>query len=513
VASTVAAQPPLMRSTALWAIATLCLGAFLLRLIPVLFYPSLHFPDEVFQTAEQAHRLVYGNGIRPWEFDYGARSWLLPGAIAGLMEIARLAGDGPDFYLPLIAVSLAALALAPVVCCFLWCRRFFGIAGALVGGLAVAVTPDLVYLGARTLTEVVAAHVLVIALYLLDTAAAPAFRRLAVAGALLGLAFALRFHLGPAIGLAVLWSVARAPRQRLAPIALGAAVALVPVALLDTLTLGYPFASIVRNTVYNVFYGVSDFFGTSPWYFYGGVMFWLWRGGIFVFLAFAALGFRRLPMLAAVAAAIVATHLPIGHKEYRFIYPALVLLAILAGTGLARAAAWIEERLRRWRGWDRGTHRVGLAAIAVALAGGWSALCAEVAALPPFARVWGLSHNYLSAAALVADSPQTCGIALYGLNWIDAGGYTHFHRAVPMYWPGTPADLRAAVPGFNELVFMYPPPRDLGFVVRQCFGVLPPGRRRGQLPTCVAERPGPCEPMPMAPMSPPAPLLGVAPPP
>src|SRR6202162_3923652 len=152
-------------------IAALCgivILAFTLRRIPVLIVPSLNWADEVFQTTEQAHRLVFGTGLVPWEFQLGTRSWILPGAIAGLMELSRLIGGGPEYYLPVIAGGCGLLAVVPVVCCFLWCRRWFGLTGAIIGGLSVAVAPELVYFGDRTLSEVVAAHLLVLAIYLLE---------------------------------------------------------------------------------------------------------------------------------------------------------------------------------------------------------------------------------------------------------------------------------------------------------------------------------------------------------
>ena len=109
-----------------WLLAAL-LGIVLLsvglRLIPVLFLPSLNWDDEIFQATEPAHRLVFGYGIVAWEFQLGMRSWILPGTIAGLMQLSRLIGDGPAYYLPLIATALALLASAPVLCCFLWARR------------------------------------------------------------------------------------------------------------------------------------------------------------------------------------------------------------------------------------------------------------------------------------------------------------------------------------------------------------------------------------------------------
>src|SRR6202008_3073949 len=74
-------------------LASLVLLAVGLRLIPIVFVPSMVWADEIFQTTEQAHRLVYGSGLVPWEFQLGMRSWLLPGVIATLMELSRIVGD------------------------------------------------------------------------------------------------------------------------------------------------------------------------------------------------------------------------------------------------------------------------------------------------------------------------------------------------------------------------------------------------------------------------------------
>src|SRR5438045_8296034 len=115
--------------------------------MPVLFLPSLNWDDGIFPATGPAHRLVFGYGIVAWEFQLGMRSWILPGKIAGLMQLSRLIGDGPAYYLPLIATALALLASAPVLCCFLWARRWYGPVPSLAGGIVVAVAPELVYFG------------------------------------------------------------------------------------------------------------------------------------------------------------------------------------------------------------------------------------------------------------------------------------------------------------------------------------------------------------------------------
>ena len=180
--------------------------ALALRLLPVFVFPSIHYPDEIFQAVEQAHRLVYGTGLVPWEFVYGTRSWLLPSTIAWLMEFARIFGDGPDFYMPVIGIAFAALSASSALCAFLWGRRFYGLPGGIVAGAFAALWIDLVYFAPHPLSEVAAAHVLVIGAYL----ALPGFvvtdrERLVAAGFLLGLATLFRIQLAPAAALIVLW--------------------------------------------------------------------------------------------------------------------------------------------------------------------------------------------------------------------------------------------------------------------------------------------------------------------
>lgn len=51
-------------------------------------------PDEIMQYLEPAHRLAFGNGISYWEYFYGARSWLVPGAVAGVLKLFDLVGFG-----------------------------------------------------------------------------------------------------------------------------------------------------------------------------------------------------------------------------------------------------------------------------------------------------------------------------------------------------------------------------------------------------------------------------------
>jgi GPI mannosyltransferase 3 len=482
--------PPEPSASEQWCVGaglgSLLLLGIAMRLIPIVFVPSLNWGDEIFQATEQAHRLVYGTGLVPWEFQLGVRSWLLPGAIAALMELSRIAGDGPQYYLPMIAGAFAALGVAPVVCCFLWCRRFFGLSGAFVAGTVVAVAPELVYFGARTLSEVVAGHLLVAVLYILEPGyRVTSRRRLFAGGALLGLVFLLRIHLAPALVILCLWTNWRLIRRRISPMLAGTAAVLGLAGVLDTLTLGAPFASVWRYFVYNVYYGVSSTFGVEAWYYYLLGELGVWGGAAVMLLPLVAFGARRMPFPFVAAAIIIALHSGIAHKEYRFIYPAVLLLMVLAGIGLAQLATWGRDWLQ-----DRGIQKriATLGTLAVSL-GWWCVVSFWVWTGPVLAAHRDRAHNNLAAISFVAHGSPTCGLGLYGLDgkdWVNYGGYTYFHRAVPMYWPKDEAELAIFSAGFDALVYTKPPPENLGFTVQQCFGKV-----------CVARRPGSCASLPM----------------
>src|SRR4051812_268513 len=421
------------RRALVWlALAALVLLAILARLIPILFVPSVNWADEIFQTIEPAHRLMYGYGMVPWEFQLGMRSWLLPGLIAGLIEFARLLGEGPDYYLPVIAVAFALLASAPVICCFLWCRRWYGSTVALVGAAAVALAPEAVYFGARTLSEVVAAHILVIGCYLLAPGRHVGSReRLFVAGVIFGLVCLLRIQLAPAIGVVVLWVSWRDWRAHFPALIAGGAAVLVVGGILDWVTLGYPLASVWRNVLYNLIYGVSSDFGTEPWYHYLFGELGVWNVGVPLLVLLVVLGARRMPSLLVGVIGIAVIHSLISHKEYRFIYPALVMTMALAGLGLAQlidlGTQWLVDRQIR--------RTVAAAACASVVLCCWGFTTFGVWTGKTLTILRQLDHNNILALRFVRQFPSSpCGIGLYGENgkdWGWYGGYSYLHRRDP----------------------------------------------------------------------------------
>ncbi len=460
------------------ALAAVFVIALALRLVPTVVYPSLNHLDELFQSLEQAHRLVFGYGEIPWEFHVGARSWMLPGTLAGFMWLGDRIGDSPAYYLGAVHVALAALAATSMLCAFLWGRRWCGFWGGLVAASLPALWPDAVYFGARSLSECVAAPILVLALYFLDgEVKRPTAGRFFAAGLFLGLATVLRVQLAPVLALVLAWRVLEYLRRRTAmkaelPLLAGIAVAVGAAGLLDVVTWRYPFQSLWLNFDYNILHGVAATFGTAPWSFYLVGLIDHWHFYFPAIIVLATLGGWRLQLPLAAAIVILATHSLVGHKEYRFIYPAVLLILIAAGLGLAQLVSWLGALSRN------SLRPVAIASLAAVMLS--SAFFAASASMRP---MWRANHDLVDAASFVSALDHVCGIAADGTY----GGYAYFHRNVPFYWLHSTDEMMRDAPGFDVLLTKMTVPED--FKKLRCFGAV-----------CVARRSGACAPIPAAPI-------------
>jgi hypothetical protein len=216
-------------------------------------------------------------------------------------------------------------------------------------------------------------------------------------------------------------------------------------------------------------------------------------------LGLVLLGSWRYQRLLVYALVIVATHSLIGHKEYRFIYPAIVLTSVLTGIGVAQLSVWACDWLRA-----KGvapTLATALPALAILAYG--ALLMIEIWSTPTMTALRYRDHDRLEAVAFVRQEARLCGVGLYGddgKDWVAAGGYTYLHRSVPIYWPKDEAEFAATAPGFDTLIYIKTPPATAGFTLQQCFGS-----------ACVAQRPGRCASIPMMNMPFPAPIEQLAP--
>jgi hypothetical protein len=212
--------------------------AFLVRLATILAFPSLDHPDENFQVFEQAHRFAFGYGIKPWEFVTGIRSPVLPAVFAVVFRLSAPLVGGPQGYLIVARLMLAAVSLVAVAAVYRMGRRT-SLTHALMGGLVTATWFEFVYFAGKPLTEAVATTVFLLALSLASVSAADfTFRRLLAIGLSLGLCLMLRVHLLIGLFVIALWVGRLELRVRWWPMALGAVVPIMVFGVADWIAWG-----------------------------------------------------------------------------------------------------------------------------------------------------------------------------------------------------------------------------------------------------------------------------------
>ncbi|MBV8763124.1 MAG: hypothetical protein JO257_37910 [Deltaproteobacteria bacterium] len=481
------------------ALLVILVIALAVRIAIAFAMPNQVWPDEIFQSLEQAHRVVFGRGVLPWEFRDATRSWLFPGALAAIMKSVSFVSSSPTVYLGACATVLSVLSLAPVWVAFRTAERPFGLRGAIIAAATCTLWYELVYFAPKALGEVVAGNILVIGVMLADrirhtdriAGAGPARSLVRGCAGLLALVAAMRMQLAPAAGIAFLVAVWRLPWRQRIDAAIVAALVVLAVGMLDWITWSYPFQSFVENFRTNIIEGKSHHFGVAPWTAYFAAYRDLWGVLGLVVLAIAAVGAVRVPLYAAIAAVIVITHVPIAHKEYRFLYPALELVIVLVGVGLASLVARIEQ-VRTANLAAAGAIAIVLA-MSLQLANRYDDPGIHFGFVPANVKLrvdslWRERRGTLVGTLVLGEDPTVCGVALVGVHWSNTGGYAYLHRDIPLLVVKNRATLEQLTPFANAILGRPDLPDPLGPYVRgECWNT-----------ACLFHRPGGCEPLPPA---------------
>ena len=422
-----------------WRLLPLVLGlAFVVRAAVALAGDFVLHPDEIMQYLEPAHRLAFGNGVVYWEYFYGARSWLVPGVVAGLLKLLDAVGLGqPWWYVGGVKLLFCALSLAIPAGMYWFARRHFGEAAARAALLAGAFWYELVGFAHKPMTEFVATAPL---LGLLALCVRPAVDRPRVvwqAAALAVLAAVIRLQYAP-LALLLLGIVFLRTRQKLL-LVMASAVLLLAVGMFDALAWnGALFHSYVTNLRFNLVLGPMRA-NESPWY----QFFWwllLSGGGLSALCLAPALRWPgRYGLLLALIAVVLLSHSLQTHKEYRFIFAMIPLWLLIGADLVTRLAGWVARRGargQRWR-WAGGAATALFAAVSVA---------GVLNALPDQERVyqaWSWEtgmvrflRNQDPIFAIyrhLARAPGVAAVWQVDRHYFNLPGYYYLHRAIPFY--------------------------------------------------------------------------------
>ncbi len=169
---------------------------FLLRARIVFTDDGIYWPDELYQSFEPAHRLVFGYGVIPWEYIDGARTWALPGLVALVLKVCSVLGlDRPTQYIPAVKLLFALASSAAGLAVYRLSRvSGGGERSSAAAAAAWALAAPVLYFAPRAMSENASAVAATFGLALvLDREASK--KALTVGASLLGLAVLFRLQL------------------------------------------------------------------------------------------------------------------------------------------------------------------------------------------------------------------------------------------------------------------------------------------------------------------------------
>ncbi|MGA3119471.1 MAG: hypothetical protein ABSF69_01770 [Polyangiaceae bacterium] len=395
---------------------------------------GIYWPDEIYQSLEPAHRLVFGYGLIPWEFAEGARNWAFPGLVAAILKVAALVGgDHPRHYLIAIRLVFSAIGMVTAWGTYRLARSCGARPiGAALGAMFFALAPPAIYFAPRALSETASAAAVVFGF---AWVLRPAARRrdVLVGVSLLGFSALLRLQNGIfCVGILGLLILRRRWRHA-AMCTLVLAGWAVLYGALDWLTWGEWFHSAVAYLRFNVLEGKAAQWGESENTYYLRVLWTSMPIVAAIATPLALVAAVRSPGLFGIVLVYLLLHSLIGHKELRFVLPLLPLWFALAGAGFSWVASWVPLDAR------------------------WPAMVAAVCSIVAATRFHQLTfgelgqyeHDRSRASAyddfgpvnrlLLAahDQADLCGIDIEAAHLAWTGGATYLHRNVPIFPRGT----------------------------------------------------------------------------
>ena len=459
--------------------------AFAVRAAIALAGDFVLHPDEIMQYLEPAHRLVFGNGVIYWEYFYGARSWLVPGAVAAVLKLFDVVGLGePFWYVGGVKLFFCALSLAVPAGMYVFARRHFNEMAARAALLAGAFWYELVGFAHKPMTEFVATGLLMVLLALCIHPAPNRPRTVWLAAFLAILAVAIRVQYAPLV--LVLLGLVFLRTEKKWQMTVAATAFFLATGLFDMVTWNLAagsfgeaawerglFHSYLTNIRVNFALGESWQVIHPAWQY----LLWLLYAGAGLTLLCAAGALReprRYGLLLSLIALGLLLHSLQTHKEYRFIF-VVIPLWLLIGADLAVRFATGSSRRHLWFG------TVIAVVAAVSLAGILEALPRQnrsyqgVYVRPPERLGFvGGEDPVFAVYRYLARTPGVTAVAHPDHPYFGTPGYYYLHRSIPFYDNKTldlvPKDLPAFSASVSHVVSANPGLALPGYSVEKEFG-------------------------------------------
>jgi phosphatidylinositol glycan class B len=476
------------------ALAALLAVGLVVRVAALILCPSLDTADENFQSLEQAHRLAFGYGIKPWEFDDGIRSLVLPGLISLVMRATVIFSAAPETYIFTCRFAFIIISLLPIISIFRL-GLVWSLTHAILGATVFATWFEAIYFSPRPLSEAIAASFLI-------SAACEASRRASLKkpgfvwiGFLLAMALCLRIQFAPGVFVIACFAGRNDLRCAWTPMVLGGLTPLLIFGIADWVTWGAPFSSYWNYVRINLFEGKASHYGIRPAYWYLGRFIALWSGVLPILFILIILFPRKYIVLLATAITLIVANSLIAHKEYRYIFVCDMLLIEIAAFASADIFLILHARLFKPNG---GRQLAGVAGL-------WVLTSLSLAFAPGFRDNWYGSRELISFEFTMYRDPSLCGVLLYDEPWGRTGGYAYLHRNVPIYSGlenekvGQENENVYHISHVKNFMSMYnyiiAEPSAISEFAPQ-FDVLTCWPRRNNVPMCLLRHPGSCTPDP-----------------
>jgi GPI mannosyltransferase 3 len=469
------------------ALAALLSVALVVRIAALILFPSLGDADENFQILEQAHRLAFGYGVKPWEFDEGIRSFVLPGLLSLVMRTTTIFSADPETYIFTCRLLVIIISIVPIISIFRL-GQVWSLTHAILGAIVFATWFEAVYFSPRPLNEVVAASFLISAACEASQRASLRKPGFVLIGFLLATALCLRIQFGPGVFAIACFAGRNNVRSAWMPMVFGGLTPLLIFGITDWATWGAPFSSYWSYVRINLFEGKASHYGVFPAYWYLGRFIALWSGVLPILLILIIFYFRKYIVLFITSIILIFAHSLISYKAYRFIFVCDTLLIEIAAFASADVFLILRARLFNENGGRQ------LAAVA----GVWIATSLSLACAPGFRDYWYGSRELIGFEFTMYHDPSLCGILLYDVPWYRTGGYAYLHRNVQIY-SGLESEKVSHISRVKNFTSAY------NYIIADQlnisefspqFDVLECSSRRNNVQICLLRRPGSCTPDP-----------------